>query len=195
MPSAVLSAQLVTGAVAPLTEIVRAAALTAPGAPTPCAGWDRAALVRHLLYWAPFLAAAGRQTRPVPVADRERDVDLTDWPGALQAAWSDVAAAWSRPAAWEGTTSMAGPDPRPATLIGGMVLGELVVHGSDLARTAGVQPRWPADVLTATREAVAGLAGEARAMGIFGPEVPVPATAPLLDRTLGLAGRDPAWTA
>lgn len=194
MPSAVLSAQLLTGAVAPLPEIVRAAALTTPSAPTPCAEWDRAALVRHLLYWAPFLAAAGRQKSPVPVADREQDVDLVDWPDALQAAWSDVAAAWSHPAAWAGTTSMGSPDPQPAALIGGMVLGELVVHGSDLARTAGLQPRWPADVLRATHEAVAGMADEGRAMGIFGSEVPVPTTAPLLDRTLGLAGRDPAWT-
>jgi uncharacterized protein (TIGR03086 family) len=179
---------------APLPEIIRAAALTAPGAPTPCAEWDRAALVRHLLYWAPFLAAAGRRTTPVPVADQELNVDLTEWPDALQAAWSDVAAAWSEPAAWTGTTFMGDPTPQPAELIGGMVLGELVVHASDLAMAAGVQPRWPADVLAATHDAVAGMASEARTLRIFGPEVPVPPTAPLLNRTLGLTGREPAWS-
>ncbi|MET9257785.1 hypothetical protein [Streptomyces sp. NPDC003717] len=33
----------------------------------------------------------------------------------------------------------------------------------------------------------------ARQMGMYGPEVAMPATAPTLDRVLGLTGRDPAW--
>ena len=34
---------------------------------------------------------------------------------------------------------------------------------------------------------------QGREMGLYGPEVAVPAEAPTLDRILGLTGRDPAW--
>ena len=89
---------------------------------------------------------------------------------------------------------MGAPDPMPAEMIGGMVLGELVVHAWDLARTAGTRPEWPSEVLAAAHQAVAGMAEQGRAMGVFGPEVALPPTAPLLDRTVALTGRDPTWT-
>lgn len=194
MATALLPAQTLARAADGYAEIVRVASTTALDAPTPCAGWDLGALVRHVLYWSPFFTAAGRRAAPVPVATSEQDVDLTGWPAALDAALADVVAAWSSDSAWEGTTSMVAPDPMPAELIGGMVLGELVVHGWDLARTAGTWPEWPAEVLAAAHEAVGGLAAQAREMGLFGPPVPVPPTAPMLARTVALTGRDPAWT-
>jgi hypothetical protein len=35
---------------------------------------------------------------------------------------------------------------------------------------------------------------QGREMGLYGPQVTVPADAPALDRVLGLTGRDPAWS-
>jgi uncharacterized protein (TIGR03086 family) len=194
MGIALLPADALVRATAGYTEIVRTAASAPLDTPTPCAGWDLGALVRHLLHWSPFLAAAGRRAVPVPIGASEQDVDLTGWPAALETAGADVAAAWSDPAAWEGTTSMGASDPMPAGTIGGMVLGELVMHGWDLARSAGTRPDWPAEVLNAAHDAVVGMAEQGREMGLFGPEVPLPATAPLLDRTVALTGRRPAWT-
>jgi uncharacterized protein (TIGR03086 family) len=194
MPTALLPAELMAGAAAPLPAVVRAAAGAPLTAATPCADWDLAALVRHTLYWAPFLAAAGRRSTPVPLAGSEEAVSLEGWPAAVDAARADVVDAWSDPAAWTGTTSMGAPEQMPAAVIGGMVLGELVVHGWDLARAAGVRPRWSDEVLAATLDAAVGMAPMGRDMGIFGPEVAVPADAPRLDRVLAVLGRDPAWT-
>ena len=81
----------------------------------------------------------------------------------------------------------------PAEMIGGMVLGELVVHGWDLARAAGVEPEFSNEVLAGTLVAVTSMAELGRGMGIFGPEVIVNGDAPLLDRIVALTGRDPHW--
>jgi uncharacterized protein (TIGR03086 family) len=194
MSAALLPAQLLIGAAEPLPAIAHAAFGTPLDAPTPCAEWDFATLARHVIFWSPLLAAAGRRATPTPVAESEAQVPLDDVSGALQAAWVDVVEAWSEPAAWTGTTSLGGPDPLPAEMIGGMVVGELVVHGWDLAKSAGVVPQWHADVLAYLHEAVVGMAPQGRDMGIFGPEVPVPADAPVLDRIVAITGRDPRWT-
>lgn len=184
-------ARLMAGALAPLPSIVRAASAVPLTTPTPCAGWDLAALVRHLLHWAPLLAAAGRRTDAAPVADSESQVSLDGWTTALPAALEDVADAWSSPAAWTGTTSMMSPDPLPAPMIGGMVLGELVVHSWDLGRAVGVEPEWADDVLAATHDAVLGMAEQGREMGIFGAAVDIAGDAPALHRIVAATGRTP----
>ncbi len=194
-PAAPAVASLMADAAAPFAAIARAAARTPLTAPTPCAGWDVRALVNHLLYWGPVLAAAGERSGSAPPAAAEEDVDLVGdgWPTRLVAVVADVAGAWGVPAAWTGTVSLGAPEPLPAGMIGGMALGELVVHGWDLARAAAVDVAWPQPVADAALEAVRGMAAQGRDMGVFGPEVPVPADATALDRALGLSGRDPGW--
>ncbi len=82
----------------------------------------------------------------------------------------------------------------PASLIGGMVVGELVVHGWDLARATGQHFDLDDDVAAYTHDETAKNAQQGRDIGVYGPEVAVPATAPTLHRLLGLTGRDPGWT-
>jgi uncharacterized protein (TIGR03086 family) len=150
--------------------------------PTPCPDFDVKALVGHLLEWGPALVAAGYQAAPTTT--------YPDLDGYLDA----IAAAWGRPEAWTGTTSMGGYD-MPATTMGGMVLGEVVVHGWDLARATGQPVGWPVEVLDFLCAEVARTGEQGRAMGVYGPVVPVPPDASALDRLIGLTGRDPAWTA
>jgi uncharacterized protein (TIGR03086 family) len=73
-----------------------------------------------------------------------------------------------------------------------MVVGEVVVHGWDLAMATGQQPVWDDEVLAFVHKELVANVQWGRDMGVYGPEVPVPEDAPLLDRILGLTGRNPA---
>jgi uncharacterized protein (TIGR03086 family) len=156
-------------------------------AATPCAGWDVHALIRHLLQWGPALEGAARKELVPPGEAAE------DWSKALPDQLDRLAEAWSAPAAWSGVTRMGGPMELPADLVGGMVLGEFVLHGWDLARAIGGRPEWDDEVLRLLYAEVARSADQGRAMGVYAAEVPVPPSAGLLDRALALSGRDPAW--
>ncbi|GAB3824568.1 TIGR03086 family metal-binding protein [Dactylosporangium cerinum] len=160
--------------------------------PTPCAGWDVRALVNHLLHWGPALTAAATKEALDPGAEIDRTGG--DWRDLLRAQVEETAAAWGAPAAWEGVTWMGGPMELPADLVGGMVLGELVLHGWDLARAGGLHPHWDDALVLRVHDEVARSADMGRQMGVYAAEVPVPATAPPLARVLGLSGRDPDWT-
>lgn len=192
MTTALHTHQLVLGAAASVRQIARAGSGTSLSVRTPCDDWNLGELVRHLIFYAPVLAASGRRADPPPGPVTEQDIVLDDqWPDALADALDDVAGAWSDPVAWTGVTTMAGSDPMPAGMIGGLVLGELVVHGWDLAMAGGVRPEFPDDVLEGTDLAVAQMAELGRGMGIFGPEITVQAGASLLDRIVARTGRDP----
>jgi uncharacterized protein (TIGR03086 family) len=84
----------------------------------------------------------------------------------------------------------------PGEVMGVVALDELVLHGWDLARATAQ----PYEVDPVSAEAVLEFVAESARPeqahlreGLFGPVVPVPPDAPVFDRALGLAGRDPAW--
>lgn len=192
-----MSANHIARAAERFTEIVRNVKPDQLTNPTPCTEFDVRALVNHLLFWGPSLVAAARKEEVPPPAASESEVDLVDekWAAGLVAHAERTAAAWGEPAAWTGMTYMGGPMELPAELVGGMVAGELVVHGWDLARATGQRPEWDEDLLGYVYEGVVGNAEQGREMGVYGPEVPVPDTASTVDKIVGAAGRDPKWTA
>jgi uncharacterized protein (TIGR03086 family) len=84
----------------------------------------------------------------------------------------------------------------PGELALGMILWEYQVHGWDLARATGQEWAPPAAAARESlRFAPSMLSSDYQGAGkAFAPRVPVPETAPPLDRLLGLSGRDPAWS-
>jgi uncharacterized protein (TIGR03086 family) len=176
--------ELIALAAPPTLAVARAIRPEQLTAPTPCAEYDVQGLIDHMVHWGPSLARASRHSDGVPRPGGdplERQIEL-------------VVAGWSVPDAWQGMTTMGGPHEMPARMIGAMAIGEVVVHGWDLARATGQQVSWDATLLDFLYDEVAKTAELGREMQAYGAEVPVPRTAPVLDRMLGLTGRDPHWT-
>ena len=168
-------------------------------APTPCPAYTLGDLVEHVGGAASaFTGAAvkdlGDATSQAPSGDASRLGD--DWRTRIPRDLAALADAWRPADAWTGMTKAGGVD-LPGEVAGLVALDEIVVHGWDVARAAGQ----PYDCDTPSLEAVNAFVSqfsepgqeEARA-GLFGPVVEVPGDAPLLDRVIGLTGRDPAWS-
>ena len=65
------------------------------------------------------------------------------------------------------------------------------LRAHDIARVIGVDASLPDELIQGIWDEISPQAEGWRAIGVFPPAVPVPATAPLLDRLLGLTGRNP----
>ena len=103
--------------------------------------------------------------------------------------------AWRDPSAWEGETTVGGVT-QPAQNIVGFANDELVLHGWDLANATGQPYEVAAENLEAAWQLVSNIPDDPAARsGLFGPRLPIADDAPLLDRVLAYAGRDPKWTA
>ena len=67
------------------------------------------------------------------------------------------------------------------------------MHSWDLARAGGQQPRLDEDFAARLLEGMVPMEEVLRGSGHYGPAVPVPEDAPVVDRLMGFIGRDPAW--
>jgi uncharacterized protein (TIGR03086 family) len=184
---------LMARAAAEMKDISGAVRSDQLGCATPCREYDVRALLNHLMFWAPVLTRAGRKQSVLSGRDAgELDFTEGDWQTSYAAQLDDLAAAWGAAGAWEGTTRMTGPD-IPASFAGTMTLVELLLHGWDLAVATGQDFHCDEDITAAAYQAISQMAEKGRAMGAFGNEVSVPDSASLLDRVLGVSGRDPNW--
>lgn len=167
-------------------------------APTPCPEYAVRNLLGHVLGLSVAFGQAARKEFG-PGLDQDPGSFVPDigpgWRGELPKALDALADAWRSPAAWQGMTRAGGVD-LPGEVAGLVALDELVVHGWDLARATG-QEYAPDEASLEAAKALLTPEGDAEADadggGLFGAPVPVPDDAPLLDRVIGLSGRDPGW--
>lgn len=163
------------------------------GAATPCAEWDVAGLVRHMVMGNRIFVGvlAGAPVSPQALYEEYRGHGPTLLPGDVTGAARALVAAFRRPDALE----------RPVTIPVGTVPGhvavdirvvENIVHGWDLATASGQRPAFEdADV-----EAALGFTERARSIvprdrRPFADPVPVDGDATALDRLVALLGRQP----
>jgi uncharacterized protein (TIGR03086 family) len=171
--------------------------------PTPCVRYTVSDLRDHVLAWLQFFAAAfadpdGAAPRPDPERYRVADDDAARSQSCSQivtAAGDRLDRALSGDVLQRRVLLSQSFMDGPAAL--GMVLGEYLVHGWDLARALDRPWQPPEPACTVALEFFEGtIAPEYRGgdTGFFADLVPVPDDAPALDRLLGFAGRDPRWT-
>jgi uncharacterized protein (TIGR03086 family) len=159
--------------------------------PTPCARYTVGDLLDHVGGFALAFAAAARKTPldGAPAGDGSRLAG--GWRERIAGDLRTMAEAWADPEAWTGMTAAGGVD-LPGEMAGAVALDELVLHGWDLAKATDQPAGYEGPGLEAVYEMVSHFRS-AGVEGLFGPAVDMPDSAPLFERILGLAGRDPAW--
>ncbi|MET8813426.1 TIGR03086 family metal-binding protein [Streptomyces sp. NPDC004549] len=165
-------------------------------APTPCPDYTVGDLLAHLhnlslAFRSAALKDFGPRTDTAPTT--AKPVLSADWRTELPKALDAMADAWRDPSAWTGGTR-AGGVALPGEVAGAVAADELVIHAWDLARALDLPYTPDPEALSSAHtflQAAATLPD--RPTGLFGPIVSVPEDASLLDRALGLSGRDPGW--
>jgi uncharacterized protein (TIGR03086 family) len=162
--------------------------------PTPCTELDVGQLRTHILGWLTTFAAGFADPGGQAPLDRIDGYSVPADPAAEVRSASAAMAAALRGGAAARPLRLGG-SAMPGDMALSMILWEYQVHGWDLARATGRPWSPPAPAAEESLEFAPGMLtpdyqGEGKA---FAPRVPVPATAPALDRLLGLSGRDPGW--
>ncbi|WP_083410385.1 TIGR03086 family metal-binding protein [Mycolicibacterium rutilum] len=165
-------------------------------APTPCEDLRLDALLAHIGGLAlAFNAAAHKEFGPLTDTPPTFDPALDDdWRVRYPARLTELALAFSRPAAWEGMTR-AGTVDFPAEVAGMVALTEVVIHGWDVARASGQRYEIDDETVAVVLPHVSQIAAEGPVEGLFARAVPVADDAPVLDRLVAMTGRDPGWSA
>ena len=162
---------------------------------TPCPEYAVHHMLGHLFGLATAFRDAGRKDLGA-TTDTAPDTAVPDigpdWRETLPKVLDELAEAWRDPAAWTGETR-AGGITLPGAIAGLVAADELVIHAWDLARATGQQYEPDRAALQASYDFLEASAEDPSRGEIFGPVVPLPDDAPLLDRAVGLSGRDPGW--
>jgi uncharacterized protein (TIGR03086 family) len=167
--------------------------------PTPCPAYSLGDLIEHVGGLALAFTAAARKERSTLTEINAPGDALRlggDWRERIPSDLTALAKAWAEPAAWTGMTRIAGDD-SPAAVVGLVLADELAVHGWDVARASGQPYGCEPEILAAALRFLQMFASPDAPAGpevAFGPAQILLDEAPLLDRVVGMAGRDPGWS-
>jgi uncharacterized protein (TIGR03086 family) len=169
------------------------------GRPTPCPVYTLGDLIDHVGGLALAFTAAANKDIGSTYVNEARPGEASrlgqDWRTRIPRDLGTLAQAWREPGAWDGMTRIAGGD-APAAMVGLIVADELAVHGWDAARATGQPYACEPELLDAARSFLIQFASPDAPAGpdvAFGPSRALPGDAPLVDRVVALAGRDPGW--
>lgn len=155
-------------------------------APAPVDGWTARDVVAHLVDWFPgFLSAGGVELSAGP--------SVADDP---QAAWQHQSDAVQAIVEQRGDESFTHPyagTHRLADAVDQFYTADVFMHSWDLARAGGHDPDLDEDFAARMLAGMRPIEAMLRDSGQYGPAVPVPDDAPVVDRLMGFIGRDPAW--
>jgi len=185
--------ELLSGVMAKTTGVIAGVPADTQERPTPCPGYDVAAMVRHLVGWVrSFEASADGRTFEGDPSAVELGVD----PAAQFRASADrLVASWQEHG-FDREVSVRGGTPQPAEMVFNMTVMEYMTHGWDLAVATGQPvPYTDAEAEEVLQRARVTLPPQFRGEGMpFGGIVSVADDAPAIDRLVGFMGRDPtAW--
>lgn len=176
-------------ALADVADRVHAVAPEGWHAPTPDEEWDVRELVAHLVneqLWVPPLLAGQTVAK---VGDRfDGDVLGNDPVRAWDDAAAAARAAFTQPGAVDRTVHLSSSDSSAQHYLWQMTT-DLVVHGWDLARGAGLDERLDDELVQVVYDRTAPDADQLASSGLFAPVVTVAEDAPLQTKMLALFGR------
>lgn len=157
------------------------------GNSTPCAEWVVSAVLDHITNGAAMYASS---VAPGSVPDElmTQIKGGADYQGCWATATTLAMAAAAQPGALEKTVTLPFGEMTAGAFLG-YVIFDLTTHATDLARATG-QTIAGTELLEAALEAGHRTVGpQLRQPGVFDPEQPVPADAPIVDRLQAFAGR------
>jgi uncharacterized protein (TIGR03086 family) len=156
--------------------------------PTPCTEWDIRGLLNHTLGAARMFTLVNEGQA---VGEHAGDVVGDDPAAALATISVANVAAWRAPGALDGErTYPFGTFPAAAGLA--INVGEILLHGWDLAKATAQEARIDDDVASFVLDFYkAGPMEQYRQWGVFGPEIVVTESAGPQARLIGFLGRQP----
>lgn len=155
--------------------------------PTLCPGWDVSTELNHLVGGMRIFAA--ELTGTDAGADHEADWLGTDPQAAFALAAGLDRAAWHQPDALQKTVRL-GFGAVPGSMAALIHLTEVLVHGVDLALATGQETLIDDSACDRLLAIMRGMDFSSfRRPGMFGPELPISADAPVHQRLLAFLGR------